>query len=90
MGHRKKRDTPHLGADADVMAWRLRDKLQTGDVIVCLKIWWVGDGRHGCMNVFKIKQMMASSVRQDRVTHTVFLIDAMRLYLVQFMKTGWN
>lgn len=42
MGHRKEKDTPHLDADINVMARHLRDRLKTGDVIVYLKIWWVG------------------------------------------------
>lgn len=69
-----KRDTPHRGADADVMARHLRDELQMGDVIVCLKIWWVGVGGDGLMKLFKIRQMMPKSVWHDSVTHSVFFL----------------
>ena len=70
LGLGKQTDTPRLGADADVMARRLRDKLQTDDVIVCLKIRRMGDGGDDGMNVFKNRQMMARSVWKDSVSCT--------------------
>lgn len=86
MGHGKERGTPHLAADADVMARRLWDALQTGDVIVCLKIWWVGnEGGGGGMNVFKRRQTMTRSVRRYCHPYHVFPVDTVvqQSHLVQ-------
>lgn len=54
------------------MSWRrcLRDELQTDDVILCLKIWWVDDGEDG----------VCKCVRWEHIQwHCVLLVNTMTL-----------